>query len=203
MSLSAELPGPALAAGLAVLASASWPGTRADGLPAVAGFVTSGFSPLVAAVADLCLTRYFGEPPAAPEYGARTALVLTSTTGDLVTSAAIAEAVQAGRRVPPLLFYQSNHNAVAGYVAARWELRGPMACTMPCGSAGAAALDQAMTDGAASAALLVADGDADAALVIAANCYLDGTVCGEAMILGPASWPSRHGRGPAALKGMR
>ena len=124
MSLSVELPGPVVtcgapAAGLAVLASARWPGTRADELPAVAGFVTSGFSPLVAAVSDLCLTEYFGAPPAEPEprYTERTAIVLVSSTGDLVTSAAVADAVRAGRRVPPLLFYQSNHNAVAGYVA--------------------------------------------------------------------------------------
>lgn len=196
MSLSVELPDPVVAdgaPGLAVLASARWPGTRADELPAVAGFVTSGFSPLVAAVTDLCLTKYFGAPPAEPEprYTERTAVVLASSTGDLVTSAAIAEAVQAGRRVPPLLFYQSNHNAVAGYVAARWALRGPMVCTMPCGSAGTGELDRALTEGMASASLLLSDGDADAALVIAVNTYLDGTVEGRALLLGPASWPGK------------
>ncbi len=203
MSLSVKPPGAGaadaavadagVAAGMTVLASARWPVTHADELPAVAGFVTSGFSPLVAAVADLCLTEYFGAPPAEPgsRYTERTAIVLVSTTGDVVTSAAIADAVQAGRRVPPLLFYQSNHNAVAGYVAARWTLRGPMVCTMPCGSAGPGELDQALTDGMASACMLTGDGDADAALVIAVSTYLDGTVEGRALLLGPVSWPGK------------
>jgi|GEM_PF-1041525 3-oxoacyl-(acyl-carrier-protein) synthase len=180
-------------AGLAQLARAQWPGTRGDELPPVAGFVTSAFSPLVAAVADLCLLDYFGAPPAGQAQGERTAIVLASSTGDLGTSAAVAAAVQAGKRVPPLLFYQSNHNAVAGYIAARWGLYGPVVCTMPGSAAGAGrsatALSLAMSEAAASAALLIEDGDADAALVIAANAYLDGGAEGTAMLIGPASWP--------------
>ncbi len=186
MTTSLELPDSAC-----LLAEAKWPGTHASELPAVAGFVTSGFSPLVAAVADLCLTGLWGEPPAFAGYGEDTAIVLTSATGDLVTTAAIGEAVAAGRRVPPLLFYQSNHNAVAGYVAARWGLRGPVVATMPgspCNPDRSGALRQAMTEAMTSAALLLDGGDALAALVIVANCYLDGSVDGQALLLGPASW---------------
>src|SRR5260370_11183412 len=114
------------------LAAARWPSTRAAELPVVAAFVVSAFSPLVAAVADLCLSDYFGAPPADPQRGERTAIVVASSTGDLGTAAAVASAVQGGKRVQPLLFYQSNHNAVAGYIGARWNLAGPVVCTMPC-----------------------------------------------------------------------
>lgn len=175
--------------GLVELARAQWPGTRGEELPPVAGFVTSAFSPLVAAVADLCLLDYFGAPPASDDAGARTGIVLASSTGDLATSAAVAAAVQAGKRVPPLLFYQSNHNAVAGYVAARWGLRGPVVCTMP-GAATASGeeaspLALALAEAVASASLLIEDGDADAALVIAANAYADGGIEGTALLIGP------------------
>jgi hypothetical protein len=191
--------------GLVQLARAQWPGTSGDELPQVAGFITSAFSPLVAATADLCLLDYFGVAPADQARGERTAIVLVTATGDLATSAAIAAAVQAGTRVPPLLFYQSNHNAVAGYVAARWGLFGPIVCTMPGSAAGpegaaepgrtarsdsaAGALSESLAEGIASAALLIEDGDADAALVIAANAYLDGSVSAAGMLIGPASWP--------------
>jgi hypothetical protein len=188
VSAPTSLPG---AASRVKLATASWPGTRGDELPAVAGFVTSAFSPLVAAVADLCLLGFFTAPPAPAVYGERTAIVLASSTGDIATAAAVAQAVQAGTRVPPLLFYQSNHNSVAGYVAARWGLYGPVVCTMP-GAAGGlgrqAALSTAIAEAQGCADLLVEDGDADAALVIAANAYLDGAVEGTAVLIGPASW---------------
>ncbi len=180
--------------GLAVLATAHWPSREPGGLPPVAGFVTSAFSPLVATVADLCLLPCFGPPPAAPAYGDRTAIVLASSTGDLATAAAVASAVQAGRRVPPLLFYQSNLNAVVGHVAARWQLSGPVICAMPgrpaSALAPASALEAVMTDALASAMLLVEGGDAGAALVIAANAYLDDTVECQAILIGPASWPT-------------
>jgi len=170
--------------GLAELAAARWDGGPP---PPVAGFVTSAFSPLAAAVADACLTSYFGSPPADSARGERTGIVLVSTTGDLATNAAVAGAVQAGKRVPPLLFYQSNHNAVAGYIAARWGLAGPVVCTMPGTEAEA---EQVTT-------LLIEDGDADAALVIAINAYPDGATEGTASLIGPATWtPPEEKRQP-------
>jgi 3-oxoacyl-(acyl-carrier-protein) synthase len=189
-------PGGVLPYGLTELAKAEWDGSEP---PPVAGFVTSAFSPLVAAVAEACLTSYFQAPPSDDAKGERTGIVLVSTTGDLATHAAVASAVQAGRRVPPLLFYQSNHNAVAGYVAARWGLSGPVVCTMPgstssggassgCASAAGTPLARAQDEAVRSAALLIEDGDADAALAIAVNAYLDGTVEGTASLIGPASW---------------
>ena len=187
-----------------VLARAQWPAGEADtDLPAIAGFIESAFSPLVAAVAERCLSSYFGEPPAELARGERTAIVLATSTGDLTTAATVAAAVQAGRRVPPLLFYQSNPNAVAGYIAARWGLAGPVVCTMPGRAAQASAIGVSATDNGqegltalalaeaqASAALLIEDGDADAALVIAANAYLGGAAFGTAQLVGPSWWSS-------------
>jgi hypothetical protein len=166
-----------------VLATASWPQGPGDELRAIAGFITSSFSPLVAELAERCLSAYFGPPPAPPGLGGRTAVLVTSSTGDLGTAAAVAAAVEAGRRVPPLLFYQSNPNAVVGYVAARWGLTGPVVCTMP-------AADP-IADAYQGAQLLLADGDADAVLVILAN-QATGTDSdhGRAALIGPPSWPA-------------
>ncbi|HEX9034472.1 MAG TPA: beta-ketoacyl synthase chain length factor [Streptosporangiaceae bacterium] len=171
----------ALADGTTVLARAHWPAGQVQSLPAVAGFVVSAFSPLAAALADLCLTSYFGDPPGDPALGERTAIVLASGTGDLPTAAAVASAVTEGRRVPPLLFYQSNPNAVAGHIAARWGLAGPVTCTV----SAADPLAEAMSD----AALLIADGAAHAALVIVANAYAGGDADGDALLIGPVAWP--------------
>lgn len=55
------------------------------------GFALSAFSPLVAELAGV---------------------LLASRSGDIATATAIAQAVDGGRRVPPLLFYQSSPNAV-------------------------------------------------------------------------------------------
>jgi hypothetical protein len=172
-------------AGLAVLASADWTAGPGVELPAIAGFVTSSFSPLAAVVAQACLQSYFGPPPAADTARAlTTAIVLASPTGDLGTAAAVGGAVDAGRRVPPLLFYQSNPNAVAGYIAARWGLAGPVTCTIPAGDP--------LADALASAALLIEDGDADAALVIVVSQAPAGASAGAAS-------PGPTGPEPASL----
>ena len=169
--------------GPVILASASWPLSPADQLPAIPGFVTSSFSPLVAELADRCLQSYFGARPASQALGGRTAVLLASTSGDIATAAAVAAAVEAGRRVPPLLFFQSNPNAVAGYVAARWGLAGPVVCTMPAADT--------LADAHRSALLLLADGDADAVLLIVAEQVQagDGGDHGLAQLIGPSSWP--------------
>lgn len=181
------------AADLTVLARADWPADQHAEPPAIAGFITSLFSPLAAALADLCLQSYFGTRPADPARGERTAIVLASSTGDLATAVAIATAVDRGQRVPPLLFFESNPNAVAGYIAARWGLWGPVVCTNPA----ADALDDAI----ASAALLIEDGDAAAALVLLADTGSDGGASGAALLIGPAAWPSaRSSSGNAALQ---
>ncbi|MFE0465057.1 hypothetical protein ACFW1A_37960 [Kitasatospora sp. NPDC058965] len=139
------------------LARAAWPEPGDTDLPALAGFTVSSFSPLVAETADRCLTRWHG---AAPLRGAgRTALVLVSSSGDVGTARAVAGAVAAGRRVPPLLFFQSNPNAVLGHIAARWLLTGPVVAL---GSGGEPA-------GRAEAELLLGGGEADLVLVVAAE----------------------------------
>jgi hypothetical protein len=177
---------------LAVLAHSAWPARPRAALPAVPGFIVSSFSPLAAHLAELCLLQYFGSPPADPGLGRRTGVVLASTTGDIATAAAVARAVDAGRAVPPLLFYQSNPNAVAGHIAARWGLEGPVVCTIPARRGLADAMD--------SAALLIEAAEATAALVILADQGRpdDGAGrptddSGTAVLVGPAWWPRAAG----------
>ncbi|WP_143200068.1 hypothetical protein [Kitasatospora sp. CB01950] len=143
---------------LRVLASAAWPERPDDRLPPIAGFVESSFNPLVAETADRCLLRHYGPPPAlgAP----RTALLLASATGDTGTADALALATTTGRRVPPLLFFQSNPNAVLGHLAARWQLDGPVVALGPGFDTEDELLDRA--------GLLIEDGDAEQVLLITA-----------------------------------
>ncbi|GLW89347.1 hypothetical protein [Actinokineospora globicatena] len=139
-----------------VVAGASWPESDVDTVTPVTGFVVSTFNPLVAEVANRCLSGYDGE--IVPE---RTAIVLASVNGDVTSVDAVAEAVATGARVAPLLFFQSNPNAVLGHIAARWGLAGPVVCTSPTGDP--------MADAVVCAELLFAAGEADAALVITAE----------------------------------
>ena len=138
----------AVAAGLTVMSSASWPESDSDGeVPALAGFIESSFSPLVAEVAARVLRRR--------EEGDRvTAVVVVTALGDVTSATRVAAVVDAGRRVPPLQFFQSVPNSVVGHLAARWHLTGPVACV----TGTAAGLDMA--------AQLIEDADADEALVV-------------------------------------
>ncbi|GAA1610867.1 beta-ketoacyl synthase chain length factor [Catellatospora bangladeshensis] len=154
--------------GLVELARGSWPESPADAEPPqLAGFVLSSFSPLVAEAARRCLTAAYGQPPADPARGARTAVIISSCSGDATTAAAVARAVAAGQRLGPLLFFQAVPNAVAGYVAARWELGGPVVSLSPDG--GADPVPESLAEGLSAASLLIRDGDADEALVIVAE----------------------------------
>jgi 3-oxoacyl-(acyl-carrier-protein) synthase len=186
--------GPGLAAGRPAgppavpLARSHWPAGPGDELAQLPGFVVSSFSPLVAQAAQRCLSDFFGPPPAPAALGERTGVVIASVTGDIATAAAVAAAVDAGRRVPPLLFFQSNPNAVAGFLTARWGLAGPVVCTCPGGDP--------RTDARRSAALLIASGDAEAVLVIT---VAQATVPGgqdhaEAELVGPPHWADRARR---------
>ncbi len=206
-AVAEDQPGsPLRRAGLVVLASAAWPATdgqaalsspapsppaaaaeAGQGLPPVAGFILSSFSPLAATVAESCLRAYFGAPPADPDRAARTGIVLASDTGDIATAVHIGRAVDEGRRVPPLLFYQSNQNAITGHIAARWGLTGPVVCTIPAAEALADALD--------SATALIEDGDAGAALVIVVHQESIADYQGKAVSPGgPAGPPGAGGR---------
>jgi 3-oxoacyl-[acyl-carrier-protein] synthase III len=135
---------------LVTRAEAHWPLSEHDSVPPLAGFVMSDFSPLVAEVARRCLEKVTVSP--------RTAVIIVSATGDLQTATAIGRAVDSGRRPGPLLFYQAVPNAIAGYLAAKHGLTGPVVCLGP--------PDPGMTAGLAVADLLVRDGDADEALII-------------------------------------
>jgi hypothetical protein len=149
-----------VSAGLIVRSEARWPQSPDDlPPPSPAGFVFSTFSPLVAAVAERCLTAEYGTAPADPARGSRTATVLVSRCGDVTSAVLVAQAVDAGKRVAPLLFYQAVPNAILGYVTSRWGLTGPVVVLSPVGDP--------MTEGLSVAAGLIEDGDADEALVIA------------------------------------
>jgi hypothetical protein len=145
----AALHAAAAAAGLTVCASASWLETDAE-VPALAGFIESNFSPLLAEVAARALRSR--AQPQGP--GNVTAIVMVTALGDVTSAVRVAAAVDAGKRVSPLMFFQSVPNAVAGYLAVRWHLTGPVVCV----SGIRAGLDVA--------ALLIEDADADEALVV-------------------------------------
>ncbi|MFF1873294.1 hypothetical protein [Streptomyces sp. CB03911] len=160
--------------GLRILAEGRWPGPEArDGsgrtapvaLPPLPGFTASSFNPLVAETAERCLRAHFGPADAPDRAPSRTALLLASEGGDHATARAIDAAAASGRRVPPLLFFQSNPNAVLGLVAARWKLTGPVVAVSPLGTVPG----EVPPDALELAALLLADGDADQVLVIAAE----------------------------------
>ena len=170
----AALHAAAAAAGLTAGASASWPETGTDGkVPALAGFIESNFSPLLAEVAARAL-RGRAQPEGT---GTVTAIVMVTALGDVTSAVRVAAAVDAGTRVSPLLFFQSVPNAVAGYLAARWHLTGPVVCV----SGTRAGMDVA--------ALLIEDADADEVLVVRVDLAVTegDRDCGAAILLtGPA-----------------
>ncbi|WP_405108297.1 hypothetical protein [Micromonospora sp. NBC_01405] len=143
---------------LRVLAQARWPEPGDGAPPTLPGFVHSTFSPVVAAVAERCLTRRHGERPAPEPVGARTAVVLVSAAGDRASADHVHATVAQGGRPGPLFFYQSVPNSVAGHIAARWGLGGPVVCVAPTGDP--------LAEGTAEAELLRYDGDADETLLI-------------------------------------
>jgi len=149
--------------GLTVAAFAAWPERPDDSPPpGLPGFVLSSFSPLVAEVAERCLSRAAGPPPLPFARGDRISLVLVSPLGDVAAAVHVAETVDQGGRVGPLLFFQSVPNSVAGYIAARWGIAGPVVCLASPGA------------GPEAAGLLIDDGEADEVLVIIAEqSYMD------------------------------
>jgi hypothetical protein len=171
----------ATAAGLTVRAMASWPESAEDVLPQVAGFVVSTFSPLVAEVAERALRR---RPDLGVDEAAFpvTAVILISTLGDLTSASHVAATVDAGDRVKPLMFFQSVPNAVAGLVAARWQLTGPVVCV------------GAIDTGLCVATVLIADGDADEALIVRVDqAYADGQCDHAEAVLVHAHTPQTAG----------
>jgi beta-ketoacyl synthase-like protein len=170
----AALHAAAATAGLTVCSSGSWPDTDAHPeVPALAGFIDSNFSPLLAHVAERALrSRPQPQPP-----GTVTAIVMVTALGDVTSAARVAAAVDAGQRVPPLQFFQAVPNAVAGYLAARWRLTGPVVCV----SGTRAGVDVA--------ALLIDDADADEVLVVRVDLAVTGGGTDRAaalLVTGPA-----------------
>ena len=163
----------AAAAGLMVSSSASWPETEADGVVTpLAGFIESNFSPLLAEVAGRALRRR-NQPQAS---GKVTAIVMVTALGDVTSAIRVAAAVDSGGRVLPLMFFQSVPNAVAGYLAARWHLTGPVVCV------------SGTSAGLEVAALLIDDADADEALVVRVDVSVtgDGDRAAAILVTSPA-----------------
>lgn len=94
----------------------------------VSGFVESAFSPLVHAVVVRCLAGLTGEDGKLGDTGARTALVLTTTFGDQVTSDLGSSLLTSGQVQNPLLFYQSVPTTILGVVARDVGITGPTMC---------------------------------------------------------------------------
>ena len=162
--------------GLSALAEARWPETPDDvAAPSLPGFVVSSFSAIAAEVARRCLSQRDKTAAGRPV----TAVIIISALGDLASARHVADAVDRGGRIGPLLFFQSVPNSVAGHVAARWQLTGPVVCVADRQSA----LD--------IAALLIEDGDADEALLIRVEqaCDPDAPDHTEAILMavGPSS----------------
>lgn len=143
---------------LTVLARASWCADGDEQPPNLPGFTASPFAPIIARVADRCLSGHHGEPPAPPEPAERTAIVLVTQLGDMATEAAVVGSVDTGSKASPLLFYQSVPSAVLGFVSARWGLGGAVICISPAGDP--------LTEGTDLAELLIEDGSADDVLLV-------------------------------------
>jgi hypothetical protein len=145
----------AAAAGLAVRAEGRWPESELDdAAPAVPGFIVSSFSPIAAETAARCLGRRPATSVTAATAGSLTAVLIATARGDRESAAHVARTVADGGLLGPLLFFQSVPNAVAGHIAARWQLTGPVVCLAD----PASALE--------AAALLIEDGDADEVLLL-------------------------------------
>ncbi|MFE9427078.1 beta-ketoacyl synthase chain length factor [Kitasatospora sp. NPDC006697] len=165
-------------AGFTVLAAAAYDPQAGRPAP-VPGFVASDFPGLVAGVADRALTDRHGEAPLPAEAGERTALLLVSPGGDRETARTIAELVDAGKRVSPLLFFQSVPNSICGRVTSRWGITGPLVCVSP--------VDDPVDDASAQAELMLATGEVDEVLVVLAELAGPGTESDQAVavLLGP------------------
>jgi hypothetical protein len=145
--------------GLTVLAGAYWPRPDAPGQPKpVPGFILSSFAPLVAQVGQDCLAERYGAPAHDLSAEVTIGIVLVSVGGDVGTAVATRQAVDGGGRVSPLLFFQSVPNSIAGWLAARWGLIGPVICFSPG--------RDALGDARETARLLIEDGVADQVLVV-------------------------------------
>jgi hypothetical protein len=155
----AALRAAAAAAGLTVSAAACWPETAEDqAVRPLAGFIESDFSPLLAQAAGRALER----DPAPDRQDRVTAIVMVTAYGDVSSATQVAQSVDLGRRASPLLFFQSVPNAVAGYLAARWRLTGPVVCV------------GGVEAGLDIAAALIEDADAEEALVVCVDLGLTG-----------------------------
>jgi 3-oxoacyl-(acyl-carrier-protein) synthase len=138
-----------------IRSQAQWPLAEEEAAPGIAGFVTSTFSPVAAEAARRCLAQV-------TSLSEQTAVIIVSASGDLGTAVATAKAVDAGQRPGPLLFFQAVPNAVAGHIAARHGLAGPVICLSPQGFTP----DSGPDEGLKLANLLIRDGDAEEALII-------------------------------------
>lgn len=166
----------AAAVGLGIRAEARWPESGHDQTPrSLPGFIVSSFSPVAAEAAARCLSRRpaaggdvaadavsiptaasMSSPASIPaaEPSPVTAILIATARGDRQSAEHVARTVAEGGLLGPLLFFQSVPNAVAGHIAARWNLTGPVVCLADAASA------------LEAAAQLIQDGDADEALLL-------------------------------------
>ena len=184
-TITATTPRQAAAAGLVIQAEAHWPESVHDHVPpSLPGFIVSSFSPIAAETAARCLSRCPGtEGISAGITAGNTAVLITTARGDRESAAHVARTVADAGLLGPLLFFQSVPNAVAGHIAARWHLTGPVVCLAD----PASALE--------TAALLIEDGDADEVLLVRIEQAAGGHDQAHAVLLG-APTPTPTGATP-------
>lgn len=184
-TITATTPRQAAAAGLVIRAEAHWPESVHDHTPpSLPGFIVSSFSPIAAETAARCLSRRPGtEGISAGITEGNTAVLITTARGDRESAAHVARTVADAGLLGPLLFFQSVPNAVAGHIAARWHLTGPVVCLAD----PASALE--------TAALLIEDGDADEVLLVRIEQAVGGHDQAHAVLLG-ATTPTPTGATP-------
>ncbi|WP_370384562.1 hypothetical protein [Catenulispora sp. GAS73] len=187
--MTATTPRQAAAAGLVIHAEAHWPESVHDHAPpSLPGFIVSSFSPIAAETAARCLSR---RPPTegittsktTSKTTSNTAVLIATARGDRESAAHVARTVADAGLLGPLLFFQSVPNAVAGHIAARWHLTGPVVCLAD----PASALE--------TAALLIEDGDADEVLLVRIEQGTGGHDQAHAVLLGAAA-PETTGATP-------
>lgn len=116
------------------------PGAAPPQLPSVPGFVTSRFSPLVAAAVEACLGGPPGDPDLVAGRGERTAIVLATMCGDTTTTDTATRRMVAGQVHSPLLFFQSVTTSVLGHLSRRYGITGPISCVSDCADLSSQAL---------------------------------------------------------------
>ncbi|WP_405775474.1 ketosynthase [Streptomyces sp. NBC_01390] len=104
------------------------PGAAPKELPKISGFAISRFGPLVHAAASACLGPADASDGHVGRFGARTAIVLATMYGDVVTVDTATQWTVAGKLSNPLMFFQSVSTSILSHLTRRYGIYGPLTC---------------------------------------------------------------------------